>query len=639
MRRQTPLQGFGKTFVQTASRLWSSVGLSTKMAAIVVVGTLSLLGLFAYLGTTALDENNQRTLQERMVLAQTTARHIDYILGSIEDVLTYIAAQATWRDPQRREENLADAFERLNLYATRVFLLDSSARLISAYPPVDSPVSFDQFASVQAVLNGRAFAVSRFLRSLDHLANSTLAAAPLRDASGQISGALVISIDLTKPNIRTFTHPIGLGETGYIDLIDLNGTILASTRSQRVGAQSDHDESLATMIREQRQAVSACHDCHTPSPTTFPVREVLAFAPLERAQWGVTVHQSEDEVFASMRLLQMRIFVLMLIMLAGALVLVYLTTRSVITPVQALTTATKRIAAGDLDTPLGIQGKDEISTLAQSFDAMREQLKESIAEIKVWNRELDARVSERTAAVEKARTEILQLYEELQRKEQIRRELLNRMFAAQEEERKRIARELHDETAQVLTGLSYALDDASEAPPSTNLKPQLERMHELTTTALKEIRRIILDLRPTMLDHLGLIPAIGWYAETRLNGLGIHLSIRETGQVRRLAPAIETALFRVVQEAINNIAQHSRATRAELHIEFDSTQVQVLVKDNGKGFDPAMVFATTNTQRGLGLIGMDERISAVGGKLTIHSIPREGTTIQLTVPIKDAESV
>jgi signal transduction histidine kinase len=138
---------------------------------------------------------------------------------------------------------------------------------------------------------------------------------------------------------------------------------------------------------------------------------------------------------------------------------------------------------------------------------------------------------------------------------------------------------------------------------------------------------------------LGLIPAIGWYAETRLNGLGIHLSIRESGQARRLAPAIETALFRVVQEAINNIAQHSRATRAELRIEFDSTQVQVLVKDNGKGFDPVRVFSASDTQRGLGLIGMDERMSAVGGKLIIHSTPREGTIIQLTVPINDSENV
>ena len=209
------------------------------------------------------------------------------------------------------------------------------------------------------------------------------------------------------------------------------------------------------------------------------------------------------------------------------------------------------------------------------------------------------------------------------------------MFTAQEEERKRISRELHDETAQVLSGLAYALDDASEAPPSTNLKPQLERMHELTTTALKEIRRIILDLRPTMLDHLGLVPAIGWYAEMRLNGSGIRLSIREVGQAGRLPPAIETALFRVVQEAINNIARHSRATRAELVFEFEPDQVQVWLKDNGKGFDPAEVFSATDTQRGLGLIGMEERMSAVGGKLTIHTIPREGTTIQLTVAIKE----
>ena len=635
MRQQISKQGLRPSIARTASQLWSSVGLGAKMAAIVVFGTLSLLGLFAYLGTTALNENNQRTLQERRVLAQTTARHIDYILGSIEDVLTYTAAQSAWRDVRRRDENLADAFQRLNVYATRVFLLDPSGRLISAQPPIHSPVSFDQFASVQAALNGRSFAVSRYLRTIDHLAISTLAATPLRDADGQISGALVISIDLTKPNIRTFTHPIGLGETGYIDLIDLGGTILASTRGERVGAQSDHGESLATMIREQRQTVSACHDCHTTSPTTFPVREVIAFAPLERAQWGVTVHQSEDEVFASIRLLQMRIFVLMLIMLAGALVLVYLTTRSVITPVQTLTTATRRIAVGDLDTPLGIQGKDEIGTLAQSFDAMRVRLKESISEIQIWNRELDARVSERMAAVEKAKAEIMQLYEELQRKEQIRRELLNRVFTAQEEERKRISRELHDETAQVLSGLAYALDDASEAPPSTNLKPQLERMHELTTTALKEIRRIILDLRPTMLDHLGLVPAIGWYAEMRLNGSGIRLSIREVGQAGRLPPAIETALFRVVQEAINNIARHSRATRAELVFEFEPDQVQVWLKDNGKGFDPAEVFSATDTQRGLGLIGMEERMSAVGGKLTIHTIPREGTTIQLTVAIKE----
>ncbi|MEW5718364.1 MAG: cache domain-containing protein [Chloroflexota bacterium] len=613
---------------RVARQLWSSVGLGMKMAAIVVIGVIALVSLFAYLGTAALNENIQRTLQERVVLAQTTARHIDYLLTGIEDVLTDAAAQPSWQDPRAGDENLARAFQRLDFYATRVFLLDRSGRMVSAYPPLTSTVAFDQFASVQAVLNGQRFAVSRYLRSLGGDNASTVAAAPVRDANGAVIGALVTSINLISPNTRTFTNPIGLGATGYMDLIDRGGTILASTQTGRVGAQSDHGDALAALVRAQRQTVSACHDCHNAPAPVAPQRQVLAFAPLERAQWGVTVRQSEDEVFASIHQLQLRIFALMIVMLGGALILVYLTTRSVITPVQALTAATQRITTGDLDTPLGMHGTDEIGTLARSFDAMRVRLKESIAEIQMWNRNLDARVQERTA-------EIRQLYEELQQKEQVHRELLNRVFSAQEEERKRISRDLHDETCQVLTGLAYALDDTAEALPSSDLKPNLERMHELVNTALEEIHRIILDLRPTMLDHLGLVPALRWYAETRFDGLGIRFALREQGEPRRLPSPIETALFRVSQEAINNIARHSRATRADFTLEFAPDQIQVWIQDNGKGFDPAAVLSATDHQRGLGLLGMEERMSAVGGRVTIHSTPGDGTTIQLTVPAQE----
>ena len=623
----------GTTALPRLGGLWSRVGLGVKMAAIVVVGTIALVVLFLYLGTAALNENIQRTLQERVVLAQTTARHMDYILANIEDVLPDVALETSWSDSTDLNEALERARHRLDFYATRVFLLDRAGRAIAASPPITAPISFTQFASVNAVLGGQSFAVSRFTRPINGIGFSAIAATPVRDDNGNVTGALVISIDLTSPNIRTFTQPIGLGETGYIDLIDLGGTILASTRQERVGTQSDHQESLATLIREQRQTVSACHDCHSGPAPESPQRQVLAFAPLERAQWGVTVRQSEDEVFASIHQLQLRIFALMVVMLGGALILVYLTTRSVITPVQALTAATQRIAGGDLDTPLGMHGQDEIGTLARSFDAMRVRLKESIAETQMWNRELDARVQARTADCERAASEIRQLYEELQQKEQARRELLNRVFSAQEEERKRISRELHDETCQVLTGLSYALDDTAETHPTTDLKPHLERMHDLVTTALAEIHRIILDLRPTMLDHLGLVPALRWYAESRFNGLGIRVSIREVGPARRLPSTIETALFRVVQEAINNIARHSRATRADFVLEFAPAQVQVWIKDNGKGFNPATIFSATDPQRGLGLMGMEERMTAAGGRLQVHSMPGEGTTIQLIMPV------
>lgn len=621
------------------SGLWTRVGLGAKMAMIVVVGTIALVALFLYLGTAALNENIQRTLQERIVLAQTSARHIDYILTNLESVLPDVARALSSSDPTARAETLDRARQQLSIYTTQVFLLDREARVLAANPPLTAPIPFSQFASVNAVLGGQNFVVSRFARLNND--SAAIAGTPVRDANDAIVGALFISIDLTSSNTRIFTDPIGLGESGYMDLIDLGGTILASTRRERIGIQSDHEASLAALIRNQRPAVSACHDCHSAPALSerqskdAPQRQVLAFAPLERAQWGVAVRQSEDEVFASIHQLQLRIFALMAIMLAGALMLVYLTTRSIITPVQALTAATQRIAASDLDTPLAIQGQDEIGALARSFDAMRERLKQSIAEIQMWNRELDARVQERTFACEDARKEIVGLYEELQQKEQIRRELLRRVFSVQEEERKRISRELHDETCQVLTGLSYALDDAAEALPSNDLKPQLERMHDLVTTALAEIHRIILDLRPTMLDHLGLVPALRWYAESRFDGLGIRFALREQGEPRRLPSAVETALFRVTQEAINNIARHSRATRADFILEFAPDQVQVWIKDNGKGFDTAMVLSGSDHQRGLGLLGMQERMSAIGGRVALHSTPGEGTTVQLSAPVQE----
>jgi signal transduction histidine kinase len=616
-------------------RAWSSIGLGAKMATIVVVGTIALVGLFLYLGTAALNESIQRTLQERVILAQTSARHIDYILASIEEILPDAAQTISTTDAATLDATLEQARQRLRFYTTQVFFLDRNGRAMAASPPLTSPITFTHFASVNAVLGGQHFAVSRFTRSLQDLGSAAIAGTPVRDANGAILGALFVRLDLTRPATRVFTDPIGLGESGYMDLIDQGGTVLASTRHERVGTSSDHAASLATMIQAKHPAVSACHDCHSAATATTLPRQVLAFAPLERAQWGVAVRQNEDEVFASIHQLQLRIFALMGVMLGGALLLVYLTTRSIITPVQALTAATERIAAGDLDTPLGIHGTDEIGTLARSFDAMRQRLNESIAEIQKWNRELDARVRERTAACEQAATEIRELYEELQQKEHARRELLNRVFSAQEEERKRISRELHDETCQVLTGLSYALDDTAEALPVPELKPHLERMHDLVNGALEEIHRIILDLRPTMLDHLGLVPALRWYAEAQFKNLGIRFTIREIGEPRRLPSATETALFRVAQEAINNIARHSRATRAEFTLTYAPRHVQLRIEDNGKGFDPTTVLSATDYRRGLGLLGMEERMSAIGGRVTIHSTPGDGTTIELIVPMRE----
>jgi len=610
-----------------------TIGLGAKMALLVVVGTIALIALFAYLGTAALSENTQRTLQERVVLAQTTAGSVDSMLANIENDLMHTATEEDWSDLSRVDAALGRAYRRLDFFASQVFLVDRAGRVVAAQPPIAGALDLSHLTPVAAVLDGQSFAVSRFAQPLDSLGAVPVAAAPVRDASGAIAGALVTNINLTGPNVQTFTHPIGLGQTGYMDLVDQSGVILASTRPDRIGKASDHEQSLTGMIRDHRQAVSACHDCHTASPQDAPRAEVLAFAPLDRAQWGVTVRQGESEVFAGTQLLQTRIFALMALALVGALILVYVTTRSVIRPVQALTVATRRIAAGDLDTPIQVRGRDEIGTLAQSFDAMRARLSGSMREVQEWNRQLDHRVRERTAALAQAAEENARLYAELQHKEQVRGELLHRVISAQEEERKRISRELHDDTCQILTGLSYALDNASEATDSPEVQPLLEKMHAMTDAALAEVHRIIFDLRPTMLDHLGFLPALRWYAETRLDPLDIRYNIREIGDARRLPPAVETALFRVAQEAINNIARHSHATHASFVFQFADDCVEARIADDGNGFDVASVAGAPDGKRGLGLMGMEERMSTVGGMFRLRSDPGAGTVIRLQVPL------
>ena len=609
-------------WMRQLTRLWSNIGLGSKMTLIVVTVTVSLIGLFAYLGTVALSENIQRTLQERVVLAQMTARHVDYVLANIRNGLTDSAARETWSDATRVAPALERAYRQLDFSATQVFLLDRTAQSIAAYPPISATVSFSDFAAVAAVLDGQPFAVSRYARPLSPPAPSTIAAAPVLGSDGQVRGALVMTINFANPHFRTFTYPIGLGTTGYMDLIDRRGLILASTRPERVGMDSDHGNTLGQMIGDHGTLVSTCHDCHTETTAPGPQAQVLAFAPLEQAQWGITVRQNEAEVLASIHQLQERIFLLMILIVASDLIFIYLATRSIIVPVQALTAGTRRIAAGDLDTPITTFGRDEISTLARSFDAMRARVRDSMEEIQHWNRDLDARVQEGTAAYRLA----------CQQREQLRSELLRRVIAAQEEERKRISRELHDETCQLLTGLAYALDNA-EAKSLPETQPLFEQMHALTRNTLSGVHRIIFDLRPTMLDNLGLVPALRWFAETRLQGQGIAFTLRETSTQHRLPPVVETAVFRVVQEAINNIELHSRAHHAELVFDAKESWAEIRIDDDGIGFDATSLTGAPDGKRGLGLMGMEERMSAIGGEFHLCSAPGGGTRICLLAPM------
>lgn len=238
------------------------------------------------------------------------------------------------------------------------------------------------------------------------------------------------------------------------------------------------------------------------------------------------------------------------------------------------------------------------------------------------------------AAIEKAT-----LQEELRRKDEARGELLEDMFTIQEEERRRIARELHDETSQVLASLNAGLEAAvSVLPPdgADQARSLLQRSQALAVSILDEIHRLIYELRPTLLDDMGLVAATRWLLEQHLKPAGIEVIFKTIGRERRLPLKLEVTLFRVVQEAASNIQRHAGASRVSLMVRFKKDSIRIQISDDGRGFDVEEAITAKDRPRGLGLLGMKERIELMDGTIAIRSRPRDGgTKIDIEVPLTE----
>jgi signal transduction histidine kinase len=238
--------------------------------------------------------------------------------------------------------------------------------------------------------------------------------------------------------------------------------------------------------------------------------------------------------------------------------------------------------------------------------------------------------------VERRATELAQAREELARKATELRKLLRLTVSVQEEERTRIARDLHDGSNQLITGTLYELQAAQESIASERPKVALQKL-EIAKGLLRNIeaenRRIISGLHPTILDAQGLVPALKALASDFQKRYGIPCPVRVTGQPSRLAPDSEIAVYRIVQEALNNVAAHAQAQRVQIKIESRSGRLRVGIEDDGVGFDYEGVLVEAPGQ--MGLIGMRERAQSLGGQVEVQSAPGQGTRVALEIPLPD----
>ncbi len=226
---------------------------------------------------------------------------------------------------------------------------------------------------------------------------------------------------------------------------------------------------------------------------------------------------------------------------------------------------------------------------------------------------------------------------EAQRREARRGELLRRVVAAQEAERQRIARELHDETGQALTAIGLGLRGAG-----TNLSQDVEKaatnlrqLEGLVAHSLEELQHIIADLRPSHLDDLGLPAALRWYAGEVQNRVPLEVDVEIEGEPRPLPSAVNIALFRVVQEALTNVIKHADASQAMVALTFGNNSVSARVVDDGSGFDLGVI--AMDSRPTWGLLGMQERASLMGGNFSIDSVQGRGTEVKVTLPYLQPE--
>ena len=226
-----------------------------------------------------------------------------------------------------------------------------------------------------------------------------------------------------------------------------------------------------------------------------------------------------------------------------------------------------------------------------------------------------------------------QLRREMAEREALRRKLLH----AQEEERRRIARELHDQMGQNLTALNVGLKSLLDGQSRSGLGSRVQHLQELATQTARDLHRVAVELRPAALDDLGLVKAIRALIETWSTRYRIDVDF-EAGQYKAagISSEIETILYRIIQEALNNVAKHSGATRVALVLRRTEEQVQAIIEDDGRGFDARVTSQSGNGSGRLGLLGIRERLGIVGGNFKIESAPKRGATLFVRIPIPKA---
>jgi HAMP domain-containing protein len=509
---------------------WNIKGIQSRVGLLVVLGVLTSMLLPGWIAWRSLASLTDQILLERQGIASSATRHLDDVVArewsKLQDVATGPGI-ASLHDDAASEAQVLGALRASYLRSElmhQTYVTDAAGQVRLREPELASEGTVVLPAAQEALRAGRPSATG--------LVNGPNGPAvylfvPIRDWMGQASGLVAGEIDPRGSRVAAVLRSHEVAPAGSIDVIDGSGVIIASTDSSRQGTASDHRQLLANLIRTGGSTRGTCHSCHDGS--NGRTTDLMAFASSRSLGWGVRVREPESVALAGTNRLRTTLLALGPVLLGLGLLFAYGAAQSLLRPLGVLTRTAERIASGNMEPPIPDLGADEVGRLGRSLEHMRATIKSSMGAIEEANVMLERRVDERTA-------ELKALYAQLAERDEARSQLLRQVITAQEDERKRLARELHDETCQTISALNMRLETAvARLPPGADNTPLLEA-RSLAVRTLDELHRLIYDLRPSVLDDLGLWSAIQWYADRQLKARGVAVQCEFSEVERRLPP-------------------------------------------------------------------------------------------------------
>ena len=586
---------------------------------IIVSVTLSVV---SYL---TIHESIDRALQYRLALARVISNYVEVLMSRSINRFRDIARSENiplHENNWKAEKKMLETAYKYSLFSEGVFLLDKRGNKVLVHPPDIEPYfNLTYIPGVDKVLQEGKTVISDVYTIATINKKVIFVLTPLKDREGRITGIAGGLLNPASDILQNVLQSALIEQNTYLDIIDSNEVVVASDNSSHVFQHHDHGFVLSKMIKEGRSGIVECkHGFSHPNDKVKPT-DLLAVVPLHMAPWGIVLGQSEKDIFAPAINLQTEFFALVLVFFFASLVLSIIMSKKIVKPLLSLTSSANRIASGDLATPVGNVGSDEILRLSRSFDDMREKLAWSLDEIRTHNVELENRVAIRTRDIRESRKMV--------------RHILKKAISSQEEERKRISRELHDTLLQDTSAFLIQLDICRMHPESITVET-IDKLRRIAINNIDSIHNVIKDLRPSIIDDLGIDAAILGLLSKHLSEKGIHYYLDfKTSLARRLSPEVEISLFRMVQEAIVNISRHAKADNVFITADVGESSLTITIEDDGTGFDvDKLLKLPVESGRGLGLMGMKERAKLLGGQLFVYSRQGEGTKVCIEVPLE-----